>query len=346
MRVFLIIIFVIASQMMTGQSDITTSYIEKYKHIAISEMERTGIPASITLAQGLLESNWGRSELATKSNNHFGIKCIGEWNGGKHFRYDDEYNSFGIKKKSCFREYESAEESFFDHSSFLTDPKKEKRYGFLFNYDRADYESWAKGLSKAGYATDPKYAKKLIQIIEKHELSQYDQLENIIPEEEILVSTVVDKDQQYRISYLNNCRVVKTKGGESMKDLAKEIGVSYRKILKYNYNIRSKNELLPANQIVYLEQKKNYYIGKEGFHKIERGEKISDVSNIYGLHEEYLLAINDIDIDGELEEGSLIKLKSGGKKYRPKKDKYKKTKELFVENSIYLFEKALEPLKQ
>lgn len=345
MRIFLIISFVILSKLMTGQSDITTKYIEKYKHIAVSEMERTGIPASITLAQGLLESNWGRSELAIKSNNHFGIKCSGEWSGGKHFRYDDEYNKLGKKKKSCFREYDSAEESFFDHSSFLTDPNKKKRYGFLFKYDRSDYKSWAKGLSKSGYATDPKYSKKLIQIIEKHELSQYDQFENIIPVEELLVSNS-NNDRQYRISYLNSCKIVKTKGGESVKVLAKEIGVSYRKIIKYNSNIKSKNELLLANQTVYLEQKKSFYMGKERFHKIERGENITAISAIYGLDEKYLLAINDFDNSQDLEEGSLIKLKSGGKKYRPKKSKHKKVRDLLVDNSIYIFETALEPLKQ
>src|SRR5210317_985528 len=127
MRILFLCIFFSISSLLSAQSSISEAYIQNYKHIAVYEMERTGIPASITLAQGMLESNWGRSELAVKSNNHFGIKCSGEYNGKKHYRYDDEYNKLGIKKKSCFRVYASAEESFYDHSEFLTDPNKEKR---------------------------------------------------------------------------------------------------------------------------------------------------------------------------------------------------------------------------
>ena len=179
MRFSIIILFLFTISILSAQSELAENYIGKYKHIAIQEMERTGIPASITLAQGLLESNWGRSELAVKSNNHFGIKCSGKWDGKTHYRFDDDYDNLGRKRKSCFRVYEHAEASFIDHSDFLTDDKKHKRYGFLFQYSPDDYISWAHGLSKAGYATDPSYAKKLISIIEKYALYKKRRMKNV-----------------------------------------------------------------------------------------------------------------------------------------------------------------------
>ena len=146
-------------------------YINKYKHIAISEMNRTGIPASIKLAQGLLESGAGKSTLAREANNHFGIKCSGSWTGKTFFREDDDRNAKGDLIKSCFRSFDSASQSFFAHSNFLTD---QKRYAFLFDIHRSDYRAWAKGLRKAGYATDKAYANKLIDLIEKHQLYLFD----------------------------------------------------------------------------------------------------------------------------------------------------------------------------
>ena len=139
-------------------------YIEKYAPLAVSEMYRSGVPASITLAQGLLESGNGQSELARMSNNHFGIKCHNNWKGGKVY-YDDD------AKGECFRKYSHPSESYRDHSDFL---RYRDRYKFLFDYRVTDYKSWAYGLKKAGYATDPKYPKKLINLIEEYNLQQYD----------------------------------------------------------------------------------------------------------------------------------------------------------------------------
>ena len=150
--------------------DFVYNYIDEYKDIAIEEMNKTGIPASITLAQGMLESNWGRSELARKAKNHFGIKADKSWSGKTMKWEDDDYHN-GKLIKSKFRKYKSADQSFVDHSEFLAN---KKRYEFLFNYDVTDYVAWAKGLVKAGYATDPKYASKLIKIIEKYGLYEYD----------------------------------------------------------------------------------------------------------------------------------------------------------------------------
>ena len=150
----------------------SVNYISKYKEIAISEMHRTGIPASIKMAQALLESGSGQSSLAKHANNHFGIKCGGKWNGGEFYREDDDYNSKGKLIKSCFRKFDSDYESFIAHSDFL---QNQKRYNFLFEYTSSDYESWAYGLKKAGYATDKKYPKKLIDIIIKYRLYELDQ---------------------------------------------------------------------------------------------------------------------------------------------------------------------------
>lgn len=147
----------------------TSSYLLKFKTIAITEMNKYGIPASITLAQALLESGTGNSDLAKYANNHFGIKCTTDWKGKGYYKDDDQ-------KDDCFRVYNNPEESFKDHSEFL----KRKRYASLFELDKDDYEGWAKGLKVAGYATNPKYPDLLINIIEKYSLQQYDRKEGEI----------------------------------------------------------------------------------------------------------------------------------------------------------------------
>jgi len=155
------------------QDNPVVTYIDKYKEIAQSEMQRVGIPASIKLAQGILESNSGRSTLAQKANNHFGIKCGKYWEGPTFHREDDDYIN-GKLIKSCFRKFNNAEHSYSAHSDFLTNPGSQYRYGFLFELDPYDYVSWAHGLKSAGYATDPKYADKIITVIEKYKLYLYD----------------------------------------------------------------------------------------------------------------------------------------------------------------------------
>lgn len=149
------------------------NYIDQYNTIAIEEMNRTGIPASITLAQGIIESRYGMSGLAKNSNNHFGIKCNNNWSGGKYYHKDDDYVN-GKLVKSCFRTYTNPAASYYDHSAFLME---NKRYAFLFSYAKTDYKAWAKGLKKAGYATAKDYATTLIKTIEKFELYKYDQEE-------------------------------------------------------------------------------------------------------------------------------------------------------------------------
>jgi flagellum-specific peptidoglycan hydrolase FlgJ len=146
-------------------------YIEKYRDLAVVEMYRTGIPASITLAQGLHESNYGMSPLATRAKNHFGIKCKSNWQGETYFHKDDDYDRNGVLTESCFRAYESDIDSYVDHSNFL---KYRSLYASLFVYEPTDYQNWAHGLQKCGYATDKKYAEKLITKITRFNLDQYD----------------------------------------------------------------------------------------------------------------------------------------------------------------------------
>lgn len=158
-----------------GQEDIATNYILKYNDIAIREMYRSGIPASITLAQGIYESGYGMGESARLHNNHFGIKCKKEWGGAYFFKTDDDYNAEGHLIRSCFRAYKSAEDSFRDHTDFLLE---RERYAVLFTYSRMDYVAWAHGLKACGYATNKQYAYKLIELIDRYSLWQFDYAPN------------------------------------------------------------------------------------------------------------------------------------------------------------------------
>ena len=147
------------------------NYLDTYAELAVIEMYRSGVPASITLAQGLHESNYGQSDLATRANNHFGIKCKSYWQGQKYYHEDDDFNTKGDLIESCFRSYNNTIESYVDHSNFLM---YSAHYGKLFDLDKTDYKGWAYGLKECGYATDISYSNKLISKIEKYNLSQYD----------------------------------------------------------------------------------------------------------------------------------------------------------------------------
>ena len=171
----ILILFVCVS--FTIPEDRGANYIDQYKELAVVEMYRSGIPASIKLAQGLLESNYGTSELALNANNHFGIKCKSYWTGQSYYHKDDDTDTRGRIIESCFRAYGNVVDSYADHSNFLTNSPN---YQELFNYQITDYYSWARGLKHSGYATDPMYAEKLIKKIEQYNLSQYDTLPNPI----------------------------------------------------------------------------------------------------------------------------------------------------------------------
>ena len=338
MNRFLSLLIFLSAFSAGAQGDLTTAYIDRFQAIAIEEMNRTGIPASITLAQGLLESNWGRSELAVQGNNHFGIKCGNDWAGEVHYRHDDEFHDSGARKESCFRVYESPEESYYDHSEFLTDPKKTERYGFLFQLATDDYESWAHGLSKAGYATDPKYAQKLIQIIEKYKLSNYD-TERIVT----LASYSEPGVKAYRIDYINTCKATTALGGERADELADKMGISIRQLKKYNPFIHDRKQILPAGQTLFLEEKKAYYTGSETTHRIVRGESLESISHRYGIDPEYLISVNNLK-NTSLVPGSYLALTRQATYEVPSKEEWtvNETEETPGE---YLFDRPLTPVK-
>lgn len=205
----------------------TLDYIEKYAAIAVNEMHKYKIPASITLAQGVLESGSGRSELASKSNNHFGIKCHTTWKGDRVYHDDDE-------KGECFRKYVYVETSYNDHSLFLT---QRKRYAFLFDYDIKDYEKWAYGLRKAGYATDKKYPEKLLRIIEDYELHRFDLIEEKQFVKEIQELNDGDLPQEPEIiTKPENFHTVEK--GETLYSISRKYGISV-KLLKEINNLKS-----------------------------------------------------------------------------------------------------------
>ena len=172
-----------------------TAYINSYFELAIQEMHRSGIPASVTLAQGIHESSWGLGELSINSMNHFGIKCKDSWTGKTFYIEDDDYQN-GKLIKSCFRVYTSVEDSYIDHTNFLV---QNARYEKLFTYNKTDYENWAKGLQSCGYATDKKYAEKLIRTIEKYSLFQYDYV-NKVEVPEVIVAPVFNIPDNFSIA--------------------------------------------------------------------------------------------------------------------------------------------------
>ncbi len=273
-------------------------YLSDYAEIVQSEMIRTGIPASIKLAQGMLESDFGRSDLATVANNHFGIKCGQAWDGGTYYKEDDEYHSDGKIKRSCFREFSSVQESFIAHSDFLAGPRKSKRYDFLFTLDTDDYKSWARGLKKSGYATDPYYPQKLIHIIEEYELHRYDintSRESSIAEADGKSETIkrkpVNNNELSPVfaprnklnDRINGLRVIITEQKETPSSLAALYKVKLHKIIKYNEGIASKGDSLNAGTIVYLENKKKDFEGAKKFHTVKKGDDMYSISQKYGL---------------------------------------------------------------
>ncbi len=222
---------VIMGSMMMSSRPITDQerYIEQYKYLAIEEMERTGIPASIKMAQALFESQSGRSELATQANNHFGIKCKNNWNGETYLYKDDDRDSIGNLVFSCFRSYSSVMESYLDHSEFL---KNRPRYKELFDLPVTDYKAWAQGLKKCGYATDPNYSDRLIRTIEKYNLDLLDQKAHM-PESEAAVPTEKSVRTEVTETLATSIQPVELKHfplkSSYKKNLAKKTGIKGKK---------------------------------------------------------------------------------------------------------------------
>ena len=283
-------------------------YIERWSDEAIHQMLKYKIPASITLAQGILESANGNSELARYANNHFGIKCHG-WQGETILKDDDN-------KNDCFRKYLTAHESFEDHSLFL---KKRGRYTFLFEYEITDYKSWAKGLKKAGYATNPKYPSLLIALIEKHNLDKYDNqtaLANTKP-----ASIEIEKEEAMNVSLVglnnsaaihavmtskNNIKYVIVKQGDTYYKIAKEFELGLWQI--YKYNDVAKNDILVPGDVIYLQPKRRKF-RKKSKYELKKGETMKDVSQAYGIKLKNLYKMNDLAFGLNPPEGTIIDLK-------------------------------------
>ncbi len=272
-------------------------YINTYKKIAIQEMHRTGIPASITLAQGYLESGCGNSELATKANNHFGIKCHTEWNGESYYIEDDDYDENGNLKKSCFRVYKNAEESYLDHSEFLTG---RSRYAFLFELRTTDYKGWAHGLRKAGYATNPKYGDLLINIIERYELYEYDQEK----EKKLLTSARLTKKEVFEI---NEIPAIAYDGQMTVREIRDKFFTAEWQI--YKYNDFDRKTPLKKGQIIYLKPKRKFLRDVDDFHVVKEGETMQYISQLRGIKLKKLYKINLIEEGNEPEVGEKLSLK-------------------------------------
>ncbi|MEO6131795.1 MAG: glucosaminidase domain-containing protein [Saprospiraceae bacterium] len=253
-------------------------YIDLYKDIAVTEMERTGIPASIKLAQGILESNCGKSDLACKASNHFGIKCGSGW-CGKCFKKEDDDFEDGKLIKSCFREFPSANDSYIAHSDFLTDPAKSNRYGFLFDLKSTDYKSWARGLAKAGYATDPHYAERLIDIIEKYNLNDLDM---DINGHQAITSSGTPKSY-HAVRYFNDIKYIIAGQHDTPLSLATELDVRARQINSYNDDIKDEQQWLVPGSRVYLQPKRNKFNGHQQYHMLKGDEDLVAVSQKYGI---------------------------------------------------------------
>ena len=311
-------------------------YIETYKDIAMKEMKEHKIPASITLAQGIIESGAGNSALAREAKNHFGIKCHKGWTGKTYTMDDDE-------KDECFRKYKNAEDSYRDHSEFLTG---RPRYADLFKLDIMDYEGWAKGLKAAGYATSPTYATALINRIKTNKLYLYDQLAMgkitekelkrrmsddkeapaptkpadvaVVPPTELELAftptdrtlyELVDMTADKRFIYENNhVRFVYAKEGETPESISKEFGIRQKKLCKYNLISRPDEMVFHQGDIIYLEQlrKRNW---KAKRHVVEEGETLRDIALRYAVRPEKLVKRNKLDAAAPLKPGQKIKLR-------------------------------------
>lgn len=328
MRRHFILILLLLPLALTAQKITVEEYIETYKDIAMKEMKEYKIPASITLAQGIIESGAGNSALAREAKNHFGIKCHKGWTGKTYIMDDDA-------KDECFRKYKKAEESYRDHSLFLT---TRSRYAKLFELDIMDYEGWAKGLKAAGYATSPTYANALINRIKLNKLYLYDQLAmGLISEKELrkrlgdpnekpasaestaleLAFTpkdrslyeLVDMTEDKRFIYENNhVRFVYAKEGETPESMAKEFGIRLKKFCKYNLIKRPDEAMFHLGDIVYLEQlnKRNWKAKK---HIVEDGETVRDLALRFAVRPERILKMNKLEEGAVLKPGQKIRLR-------------------------------------
>ncbi|MEM7101557.1 MAG: glucosaminidase domain-containing protein [Bacteroidota bacterium] len=310
----------------TAQDMTKAEYILQYQDIAISEMDRSGIPASITLAQGILESRYGNSDLAVEANNHFGIKCHRGWTGRSYYLEDDDRDSQGRLIKSCFRVYSSAEQSYLDHSEFLMN---RERYAGLFEYDKYDYKSWSHGLKAAGYATNPQYGNILIRIIEENNLARFDRMTSRVPvynlpekddsgniviappqaEDEVIFEEDDDiaeipefgdpppkpvaKKKLPGIYRVNDVKAVRAGEEDTPLSMARQLNMSLSRLMKYN-DLSLGDDLIPG-QNVFLQPKRKKSRGRKSSHRVEKGETMYSISQDYGVKLKHLYKRNNLN---------------------------------------------------
>jgi LysM repeat protein len=328
---------VILTSIAFGQNATIIQYINTYKFIAIKEMQRTGVPASVKLAQGILETQAGESDLVLRSNNHFGIKCKTNWPGEKVYHDDD-------KRGECFRAYSSAEDSYKDHSDFL---KNNQRYAFLFHLAPEDYQGWAKGLKKAGYATNPKYTQQIIKYIEDYNLNLYTQIA-------LGKKTLQDEDAMYAVNnldtalqgitaaatlnknetnfsanqpakevkpltaiypqgefWINETKVIVALAGSSLLAIADQYNIKYKHLLDFN-EFEEGDDVLAYDQLIFLQRKKKE--GATNFHIVQPGQDMYDIAQAEGIRLENLLEYNHLEADALPQEDQKIYLQKNAAK--------------------------------
>lgn len=319
----LVVMLVSFALLLPAQLITPEEYIEMYKGIAIREMKRMGVPAAITLAQGILESESGNSSLVKKSNNHFGIKCKSNWTAESVSHDDDALGE-------CFRTYKTSEDSYRDHSNFL---RAGKHYSFLFSLDPTDYKGWAYGLKKAGYATNPKYPNILIKNIEKYNLQQYSdsgaadipkfetekyQDDPIVVETEsalndepkavaINASTIADAPvDALPIFSVNGSKCIEAKKGTSLLAIATHHNINLKKLLAINE--LEEDGLLEEDQLIFLQKKSRN--GEKDFVITGKQSTLYDVAQQNGVQLESLLVYNQLEEDGDVKPGTKLYLKA------------------------------------
>ena len=312
MKQFLIALCLLPALLCLAAGDDTPQerYVKKYSQMAVQEMIRSGVPASITLAQGMLESGNGLSKQATKGNNHFGIKCHKGWEG-KSMRQDDD------ARNECFRVYPSVADSYKDHSDFL---RYRDRYKFLFDLERTDYKGWAYGLKKAGYATDPNYPAKLIKYIEDYNLSRFDVLQKAeevevpLSPHRIEAPVVAMSNEEFHFPLTrelfskNGVPFVYSLEGETYKSIAKYYHLFHREILGFN-DLKKDQPLLPGT-VVYLSFKKTHtQPGLDKYIVEEDGENFHAICQRFAVKEKSILKLNGWKKAPFLTEGDEIKLR-------------------------------------
>lgn len=304
-KAIVILSFVIAAILQvsaqTSRNRNFQAYIDRYHDLAVEQMLRYNIPASITLAQGLLESNAGNSELTRKGNNHFGIKCH-DWQGAKTYHDDDARNE-------CFRAYNNAYESYEDHSRFLSGSK---RYRNLFTLKRTDYKGWAQGLKTCGYATNPAYAQRLIEIIELYDLHEYDKAKKYDKHIVELLrkgSSSGETTLSHTVYKNNKNYYVRARRGDTFRSIGKEMGVNSYHLASFNE--RSSKDKLEEGEIIYLEKKHRRAAKEYKYHRhtVKAGESMYSIAQTYGIRLKSLYKMNGLEPSYQITVGDKLRVR-------------------------------------